>query len=85
MVLNLANHESPQVRLLHEWNRGFLERDRDLLTKHLHKDLCYVVYPRSLSKPDKNRDEWIQAIEEVLAAGIEFPNVCRGRCSLNLS
>jgi hypothetical protein len=85
MGLDLANYESPQVRILHEWARGFLEKDRDLLTKHLHKDLCVSIYPRSIGKPDTKRDEWIKVMGEALDANIEFLNVCRGGCYLILS
>jgi hypothetical protein len=51
--------DSPQVKLLYEYRRGFESRNLDNIAKHLHKDFRYICYPRSLNYPEQTKEEWI--------------------------
>src|SRR5258706_11275258 len=57
---------SPQIKLISEWNEGFLQLNVDTLAKHVHKDFRRVVYPRSIGHPEQNKEEWIQEITGVI-------------------
>jgi hypothetical protein len=74
-MVNLETHESPQVRLLHEFDRGFLEKDISILEKPLHKDFRHVVYPKSLGVPVVNREEWLKHMGNVFDSPIKFSDV----------
>ena len=63
---DLVNSDSPQVKLLLEWGKGFEKRDFDLLTKSLHKDYRHITYPRSLGRPEQTKEEWLGHIAGVL-------------------
>jgi len=56
------NSHSPQVKLILEWDRGFEKRDLDFLAKPLHKEFRYTVHPRSLGRPEKTKEEWLEYI-----------------------
>ena len=51
---------------MHEWDRAFGNKDMDLLAKLLHKDYRYTGYPRSLGKPDKTKEEWLEHTKGIL-------------------
>ena len=55
------NSESPQIKLINEWTRGFVERDLDLIAKALHKDFRRITYPRSIGKPEETGKEWLES------------------------
>ena len=57
---------SPQIKLITEWNEGFLQRNVDLLVKHMHKDFRRVAYPRSMGIPEQNKEEWLTEITGML-------------------
>jgi len=63
---DLVNSDSPQVKLLLEWGKGFEKRDFDLLAKPLHKDYRHIAYPRSLGRPEQTKEEWLGHIAGVL-------------------
>ena len=54
----MSYSDSPQAKLMNEWHEAFGKKDIDLLTKPLHKDFRYAVYPRSLNMPEQSKDEW---------------------------
>ena len=64
---------SPQIKLVTDWNEGFLQRNVDILVKHMHKDFRRVIYPRSLGHPEQNREEWLKEITGMLgiATGVD--------------
>lgn len=60
------NPESPQVKLMHEWGRGYVERDIDLIAANLHKDYHHIIYPRSLGMPEETREQYLQHMKGVI-------------------
>ena len=52
--------DSPQLKLMNEWNKGFQERDINHLMNLLHEDFRNVTYPGSLNEPDATKEEWYQ-------------------------
>ena len=65
--MSLENSDSPQVKLMLEWDRGFQERDLDLIAKSLHKDYRHTTHPRSLGRPEQTREQWLDHIASVLS------------------
>jgi hypothetical protein len=66
-MANPKTSDSAQVKLVHEWGRGFQARDLDLIEKALHKDYRYALYPKSLGKPEETREEWLARFAGVLS------------------
>ena len=56
---------SPQVKLMLSLIEGLRTRDMEVVANLLHKDLRRVTYPRSLGRPEYNKEEWL-----VQAAGL---------------
>ena len=52
--------DSPQVKLIHEWLRAFEARDMDRIANCLHKDYRNIMYPRSLGKPERTKEEVLE-------------------------
>ena len=75
MVVDVASHNSPQMNLVNECDRGMIERDLNLVAKPLHKDFRYLTHPQSLGKPPMNRDEYLAQTAEVLKTPVRFENV----------
>lgn len=67
-----GNSDSPQIKLFNEFNRGFKEKNLDLIAEHLHKDFRRCTYPRSLNKPEQNREEWLKHFSGIIAFATEF-------------
>jgi len=65
-MADAVNSDSPQVKIMREWGRGFVERDLDLLEKHLHKDFRHFTYPQSLGISEETREEWLKHIAGVI-------------------
>lgn len=82
MVVDVASHNSPQMNLVNECDRGMIERDLNLVAKPLHKDFRYVTHPQSLGKPPMNRDEYLAQTAEVLKTSVRYENVSYTRCHL---
>jgi hypothetical protein len=59
-MANPESPDSPQVKLVREWGRGFRTRDLDLVAKPLHEDFRYVSYPKSLGKPEQTKEEYLE-------------------------
>ena len=57
---DLLTSESPQIKLVNEWHQGLKERDLELVKKPFHEDRRRICYPRSLCKPNQNREEWLE-------------------------
>jgi len=57
---------SPQVKFVLEWSGGFEKRDLDIIAKPLHKDLRYIIYPRSLGRPEQNKEEFLGYFTKVI-------------------
>jgi hypothetical protein len=53
---------SPQVKLMYEYKQGFESRTMDAITKNLHKDFRFIVYPQSLGEQEQNKEEWVKRI-----------------------
>ena len=67
--------DSPQVKLLREWGRGFQTRDLGLIAKALHKDYRYVTSPKSIGRPEETREEWLERHAGVLSLWSAEPEV----------
>ena len=63
---NLEDPNSPQVKVMLEWDQGFQKRDPTLLAKYLHKDYRHTYYPRSLGKSELTREQWLEYIAGVI-------------------
>ena len=68
---SLEASESPQVNLVHEWGRGFEKQDLDHIAKLLHKDYRHISLPRSINRPEENREQWLQHIGAVIGLWTE--------------
>ena len=69
-LIPMANPEasdSPQVKLFLECSRGFQKKDMAATAKSLHEDCRYVVYPRSLGRPDQTKEGWIEQWEGIIS------------------
>jgi hypothetical protein len=66
-MIALENYDSPQIKIVSEFVRGFRESDPALLAKHLHKDFRRIIHPRSLGVPEVDRDEWLKNVAGVLS------------------
>jgi hypothetical protein len=62
---NIQNSTSPQVLLIFEWGRGFQEKNVDSIAKSLHADFRHITHPRSLNRPDQNKDEWLIHLSKI--------------------
>ena len=69
---DLETYDSPQIKIVSEFVRGFKESDTALLAKHLHKDFRRIIHPRSLGVPDLNREEWLENMAGVLSITTEL-------------
>ena len=69
---DLETYDSPQIKIVSEFVRGFRESDTTLLAKHLHKDFRRIIHPRSLGVPDLNREEWLENMAGVLSITTEL-------------
>lgn len=69
---DFQNSESPQVKLVLEWLQAYKEGNFDLIAKALHKDHRRMTYPRSLNKPDRNKEESLEHIAQVLTCLKDF-------------
>ena len=74
MVL-LESYSSPQIKLIHEFDRGFLEKDVKIIGKPLHKDFRHIVYPRSLGVPAETKEEWLKKMEGIFNSPAKFNEV----------
>jgi hypothetical protein len=66
------NPETPQLKLVSEWNVGFKEKNLDILAKSLHKDFRRYTYPRSLGQPVQTKEEWFVHLAKVIDITSEF-------------
>ena len=74
------NSDSPQVKLMREWDQGFEKRDLALIAKSLHKDYRHTYYPRSLGKPELTREQWLGYIAGVISLWTDREVSCIRRC-----
>ena len=56
---------SPQVKLLRSFFEGIGKRDVDSIADQVHKDFRRVNYPRSVSRPECDKEGWIQRVTEL--------------------
>lgn len=68
--------DSPQVKLMREWGQALEEKDLDRVEKTLHKDYRYTAYPRSLGRPEKTKEEWLEYIAGVTSLWTEQKVSC---------
>jgi len=52
--------DSPQIKLINEWGRGFTEANLAIIEKYAHKDFRKFTYPESIGQPVMNREEWLE-------------------------
>ena len=76
-----TNLNSPQIKLLIDWNQGFQQLNADILAKHVHKDFRRVIYPRSIGHPEQNKEQWLQEIKTIIGFTTGF-DVSEIPCSL---
>ena len=79
-MVNLESYDSPQIKLIQEFDRGFLARDANILAKPLHNNFRHIVYPRSLGVPAANKEEWLRSMNYVLNSPIRFSDVSYTNC-----
>ena len=58
-----TNLDSPQIKLWIEFAQAFKPMNVDSLRKCLHKDFRHVSLPRSIGEPERNKEEWVEAME----------------------
>jgi hypothetical protein len=63
---------SPQIKLINDWNEGFIQMNVDIVGKYLHKDFRRSVYPRSIGQPDQSKEEWLKELSVILGLATEF-------------
>ena len=56
---------SPQVKLLNEFNRGLSELNMDIVGNFFHKDFYNVIYPKSLGVPALNKEACLKHYAEL--------------------
>jgi hypothetical protein len=61
-----TNLNSPQIKLLNEWNDAFEELNIAAMKKHMHKDFRRSIYPRSLGEPEQTAEEAIKGLSVLL-------------------
>jgi len=70
---DLLNYsDSPQMKVVADFEQGWYTKDVDLLTKHLHKDFRHVIHPGSLGKQPVNAEQWVKDIQGVFSTPLEF-------------
>lgn len=57
--------DSPQVKLTRSLIGSMTTKDIDFFHKFLHKDFRRVTYPKSISRPEYDKEGWIQQIAEL--------------------
>jgi len=72
-LLNYSN--SPQMKVVVDFEQGWYNKDVDLLTKHLHKDFRHVIHPGSLGKQPVNAEQWVKDIQGLFSTPAEFGKV----------
>jgi hypothetical protein len=60
-----ANVNSPQIKLLNEYLRGYDERSQGVIEKVLTKDFTRVVRPSACGEGTHSKDEYIRQIGEM--------------------
>jgi len=65
ITMSYSESASPQVKLVLEWVEGYKKKDLEILARPLHKDFRQIAYPRSLDKPEKNKEELLAYIAKV--------------------
>ena len=71
--------DSPQVKLLRVVAEALDTQNLDLLADALHKDLRRTIYPRSIGRPECNKEEWLQGATKFfgcLPDGAEASDIC---------
>jgi len=48
-----------------DWAEAFKKGDVDLIASAVHKDYRHSSYPRSIGKPERNREEWLEHMRAV--------------------
>jgi len=83
MTVDIASSTSPQLKLINELDRGWVERDVSLLAKPLHEDFHLIIHPQTLDKPVVSKDEWLANIAEVFKTPILFEKASYTGCYSN--
>jgi hypothetical protein len=78
-----TNLNSPQIKLLSNWNDAFTEMNIEAMKKYMHKDFRRSVYPRSLGEPEQNAEEALKELSGLLGV-ITGVDVGHTLCYLNL-
>ena len=66
--------DSPQVKFVLSLVQAISNRDADLVANHLHKDFLRVTYPRSLDRPEYDKDGWMEQYRELTGIWTENAN-----------
>jgi hypothetical protein len=59
------NRNSPQIKLMLEWVQGITEKNMSTLEKCLHKDFRRTIYPKNISEPTQNKEEFLKQLTTV--------------------
>jgi hypothetical protein len=68
----MSSTDSPQIKLMTEWNGAFEKFKVDLLEKPLHKDFTSVTHPQSLGMPEQAREQWLVQMGEMFKMWTEM-------------
>jgi len=78
-----ADPNSPQLKIVQDWNVGFRELNAEIIGKYLHKEFRRSVYPRSIGQPEQNKEEWLKELSAIIVFATGF-DVGHTPCYLNL-
>ena len=68
--MSYSGPTSPQINLVLEWAGGF-KKDSDTLAKLAHKDFRYITYPRSVGRPEYNKEEFLKYMGKTISLWTE--------------
>lgn len=74
----LENSGSLQIELIRKWQRGFREKNFDILSEHLHEEFRHHTYPRSLNIPEENKEAWLKHTQERINMVTSVEASCTG-------
>ena len=61
-----VNVDSSPFKLFAELERACRPLNVDSLRKCLHKDFRHVYLPRSIGEPERNKEEWVKHVADLL-------------------
>ncbi len=66
-----VNLNSPQIKLISDWNEGYNQLNVEILEELMHKDFRYLVYPQTIGELETSKEVWIEAVAKLFGYLIE--------------